>query len=82
MEVNSRQVHLVCVDDLTLEIEEMEINVIIILFAQSTTTLLTCLDRTAQLLIIISGRKVKSSCSGEKKSIGELYQEFHFFLLK
>lgn len=53
MEVHSRKVGLVRVDDLTLEIEEMEINVIIVLFAQSTITLPSCLDRTAQLLIII-----------------------------
>lgn len=77
MEVHSRKVRLVHVDDLTLE--KMEINVIIVLFAQSTTTLPSCLDRAAQLLIIIYGRKVKSSCPGEKKCIGRFYQESPFF---
>lgn len=76
MEVHSRKVRLVRVDDLTLE--KMEINVIIVLFAQSTTTLPSCLDRAAQLLIIIYGRKVKSSCL-EKKCIGGFYQESPFF---
>lgn len=53
MEVHSREVLLVHVDDLTLETEEMEINAIIFLFAQSTAILLSYLDRIAQLLVTI-----------------------------